>query len=108
MAVTTAKVAGMDENRTHQGHLSSALRTVLKTAGLASKDVHQRPRKCNHWHRQSTVDRARPQLSSCAAVILAVTRSRVMANLASPDFVKRSSHSKNTAADPAAVHRSES
>src|ERR1700730_5329946 len=29
------KLAGMDGNRTHQGHLNSALQTVLKTAGLA-------------------------------------------------------------------------
>ena len=44
MAVTTAKVAGMDENRTHQGHLNSALRTVLKTADLASASVLRCPR----------------------------------------------------------------
>ena len=61
-------------------------RAVLKTAGLASKDVHRRPRKFKRRHRQSTVVRLRPQLSSGAAVILAVTRSRDMANVASPSF----------------------
>src|ERR1700694_709567 len=37
----------MDGNRTHQGHLNSALQTVLKTAGPASTDVHQRPLEFN-------------------------------------------------------------
>ena len=37
------RVAGMDGNRTHQGHLNSALRTVLKTGDLPSADVHRAP-----------------------------------------------------------------
>src|SRR6266567_6639343 len=36
-------LAGMDGNRTHPGPLSSAPRTVLKTAGLPSGAVHQPP-----------------------------------------------------------------
>ena len=79
-------VAGMDGNRTHPGRLSSAPQTVLKTAGLSSANVHQRPRKFNRRHRQSMVVRSRPQLSGGAAVILAVTRSTARANVASPSL----------------------
>ena len=42
-AVTAARLAGMDGNRTHPGRLNSAPQTVLKTAGLTSAHVHQSP-----------------------------------------------------------------
>jgi hypothetical protein len=35
----------MDENGTHPGRLNSAPQTVLKTAFLASANVHRCPRK---------------------------------------------------------------
>src|SRR5216684_1236917 len=66
------EVAGMDGNRTHPGRLSSAPQTVLKTAGLASRDVHPRPLKLNQGHRQSAAFRSCPQSSARLAVILAV------------------------------------
>ena len=34
-SVTTTKLAGMDENRTHPGRINSAPQTVLKTLGVA-------------------------------------------------------------------------
>jgi hypothetical protein len=47
--------------------------TVLKTAGLTSADVHQRPPRFNLCCRDSVVVRYRPQSSASLAVILAVT-----------------------------------
>ncbi len=53
----------MDGNRTHPGRLSSAPQTVLKTAGLASTTVHQRPPEFDRWFAHSMVARPRPRLS---------------------------------------------
>src|SRR6266481_8820895 len=68
-----AKVAGMDGNRTHPGRLSSAPQTVLKTAGLRSTDVRQRPQQFSRMRRQSMNVRIHPPLSAALAVFLAVS-----------------------------------
>ena len=70
------KLAGMDENRTHPGRLNSAPQTVLKTVGLVSVTVRQRPLEFDLWLAHSVVDRRRPRLSSRLAVKLAVSGSR--------------------------------
>ena len=63
---------------------ADAPQTVLKTAGLASIDIHQRPLEFNRRSLESTVVRPRPPLSAGAAVILAVARSTDLANVAPP------------------------
>jgi hypothetical protein len=65
-------LAGMDGNRTHPGRLSSAPQTVLKTAGLASADVHQRPLKMAGNYRESANIHNGPPRFASLAVILAV------------------------------------
>ena len=70
---STPNLAGMDGNRTHPGRLSSAPQTVLKTAGLASTAVHQRPPEFGYYLADSKVVRPLPQLYSKSAVILAVS-----------------------------------
>jgi hypothetical protein len=76
MAVTlagiAAEVAGMDGNRTHPGRLSSAPRTVLKTAGLSSTDVQRRPPQFGRASSDSMIIRTCPLLSVKLAVFLAV------------------------------------
>ena len=67
------KLAGMDGNRTHPGRLNSAPQTVLKTAGLGSATVRQRPLEFDLWLALSIVDRPRPRLSIMLAVNLAVS-----------------------------------
>src|SRR3979409_170658 len=69
-------MAGMDGNRTHPGRLNSAPQTVLKTAGLASTAVHQRPSQFDSWLAHSMVVRGRLQMSSTLAVNLAVMTDR--------------------------------
>jgi hypothetical protein len=66
-------MAGMDGNRTHQGHLNSALQTVLKIAGRASASVYERLPHASHQRRQSVNVRVRPQSTTDLAVYLAVS-----------------------------------
>jgi hypothetical protein len=68
----TETVAGMDGNRTHPGRLNSAPQTVLKTAGLESASVHQRPLEFGHYLGHSMDNRQRPRLCGKLAVMLAV------------------------------------
>ena len=70
------RLAGMDGNRTHPGRLNSAPQTVLKTAGLGSVTVCQRPLGFDFWLAHSVVDRPRPRLSIMLAVNLAVSGPR--------------------------------
>ena len=72
----------MDENRTHPGRLNSAPQTVLKTAGLASMTIRQRPLEFDRYLEDSMVVRTRALMSGSLAVNLAViadesTKSRI-------------------------------
>ncbi len=66
-------LAGMDGNQTHPGRLISAPQTVLKTAGLRSTDVRQRPQQFSRMRRQSMNVRIHPPLSAALVVFLAVS-----------------------------------
>ena len=65
-------MAGMDENRTHPGRLSSAPQTVLKTALLTSANVQRCPPTIRIWKFPSADVRLDAPVSDRMAVSLAV------------------------------------
>ena len=63
----------MDGNRTHQGHLNSALQTVLKTAWLPCTGVHRGSLQSDRPSQNSTIVRLCPSACAELAVFMAVT-----------------------------------